>query len=115
MAKFYGSLGFIEEQVETSPGIYEDVVVEKQYRGDVLRSIRTLQDGNSQVNENVSISNYFSVVADAYVYDHIFALRYINWMGKNWEVSNVEVQRPRILLRIGGLYNGQTPSTTSTS
>lgn len=109
MAKFYGALGFIEEQVETRPGIFEDVVVEHMYYGDVTRSARSLEDGNTQVNPNITITNTFSILADAYLTDHIFALRYIEWMGQRWTVNSVEVQRPRILLRIGGLYNGQTP------
>lgn len=108
MARFYGVIGYAD-QVETAPGVWEDVIVERNYRGDVTRISRKMQETTEKVNSDLTISNMFSVVADAYAYEHFFKIRYIIWAGERWTVSDVEVQRPRLNLRIGGLYNGNTP------
>lgn len=83
-------------------------MVERDYVGDVLRNTRKLQSGES-VNDDLSVDNSISIVADAYANEHFFAIRYVMWAGVRWKVSNVEVQHPRLLLRLGGVYNGPTP------
>lgn len=106
MAKFYGAIGF-GHAVETSPGVYEDVITEKVYYGDVIRNSRKLQESGN-VNLDITVQNSISIVADAYATENFFAIRYISWMGSLWTVSDVEVQRPRLTLRLGGVYNGPT-------
>lgn len=108
MAKFYGKIGYGEtvELVE-SPGVWQDTIVERQYYGDVLRNTRKLQEGET-LNNDISVGNSISIVADAYANNHFFAIRYIEWAGTLWTVSDVEVQSPRLLLRLGGVYNGPT-------
>lgn len=106
MAKFYGAIGF-GHAIETSPGVYEDVITEKLYYGDVHRNSRQAQE-NGNVNLDITVQNSISIVADAYATENFFAIRYIAWMGELWVVSNVEVQRPRLVLRLGGVYNGPT-------
>lgn len=106
MARFYGAVGYAE-QVEMSPGVWEDILVEYNYYGDVLRNTRRLQN-DEKVNNDLTVGNSISVVADEYAYEHFFAIRYIKWAGSLWTVSEVEVQRPRLLLRLGGVYHGPT-------
>lgn len=112
MAKFYGEVGYEDELVETAPGVFQAAIVEKKYFGDVIRNTRKLTEGQS-VNNDISVQNSISIVADAYANEHFFAIRYIRWMGSLWVVSDVEVQAPRLLLRLGGVYNGPVaaPST----
>lgn len=105
MAKFYGVIGYNEGTVEITPGVWEDNIVEYQYYGDVVRNTRKLQEGE-QLNNDLSVGNSISIVADAYANEHFFAIRYIQWAGALWTVSDVEVQSPRLLLRLGGVYNG---------
>jgi len=112
MAKFYGEIGY-GISVETVPGVWEDVITERRYFGDVLRNTRRLQDGQS-VNNDLTVNNSISIVADAYASQHFFAIRYVKWMGALWTVTDVEVQSPRLLLRLGGVYNGPTAPTPST-
>lgn len=107
MAKFYGAIGYAEEAVETTPGVWKESIVEFQYFGDVIRNTRKLTDGTS-VNNDISVNNSISIVADAYANEHFFAIRYIQWAGTLWTVTDVEVQAPRLLLRLGGVYNGPT-------
>lgn len=104
MARFYGEIGYAE-MAETAPGVWEEVMREYPYYGDVLRQSRTMENGQS-VNNNVFVNNSISIVADAYANEHFHAMRYIRWMGSLWKVTNVEVQRPRLILTIGGLWNG---------
>ena len=104
MAKFYGKIGY-GEPVETAPGVWQDAITERYYYGDVIRNTRKLQEGE-HLNNDISVGNSISIVADAYAYEHFFAIRYILWAGTLWTVSDVEVQSPRLLLRLGGVYNG---------
>lgn len=103
MAKFYGVIGYVEF-VDKGLGVWEEVTTERKYTGDILRNTRRWENGQN-LNDNLNINNQFSIVADAYAYDHFFAMRYISWMGTRWKVTNVEVQRPRLILTIGGVYN----------
>jgi hypothetical protein len=106
MAKFYGEIGY-GEAVETPPdsGVWVDQITVRSYYGDVLRNTRKLQEGE-HLNNDLSVNNSISIVADAYANEHFFAIRYIKWAGTLWTVSDVEVQSPRLILRLGGVYNG---------
>ena len=110
MARYSGRVGYGAAR-ETASGVFVDNVVEREYFGDVIQSTRTLREGEN-LNPDLSVQNLISIVADAYAYDHIFAIRYVEWAGALWTVSNVEVQRPRLILRLGEVYNGPTPGTT---
>lgn len=111
MAKFYGIVGFVSENVEVRPGVWDDVIVRKSYYGDVIRNTRKLDDGTT-VNADISVGNSISILADAYANNHFFAMRFIEWAGTLWTVSDVEVQRPRLILRLGGVYNGPNGQET---
>lgn len=103
MAKFYGIIGY-EVTVETEPGIYEETIIENEYYGDIIRNSRRL-DQAAQVNDNINISNQISIVADPFANNNFHAMRYIEFMGAKWKITDVEVQYPRLILSIGGLYN----------
>jgi hypothetical protein len=104
MAKFFGVIGY-GESTKTAPGVYSDTIVEYSYSGDVIRNARQLNEG-VYLNNDLSVGNSISIVADAYAREHFFAIRYIEWAGALWTVSDVEVQSPRLILRLGGVYNG---------
>lgn len=107
MAKYSGKIGFVFDSTEVRPGIWDTSVIERQYYGDIIRNSRRLES-DDKVNGDINVSNKFSIVADAYAYENFFAMRYINWMGVNWKITDVEVQRPRLILSIGGVYNGSS-------
>ena len=106
MARFNGPVGY-GESVETAPGVWEDSIVEYIYTGDVVKNSRKLTQGE-RLNDDISVGNSISIVADAYANTHFFAIRYVEWTGVRWTVTDVEVQPPRLLLRLGGVYNGPT-------
>ena len=105
MAKFYGAIGYVET-VETSPGIWEEQIMERNYYGELSRNTRRLESSGN-VNDNINISNEFSIVADPYANHNFHSMRYIEFMGAKWKITNVEVQYPRLILTLGGIYNGQ--------
>lgn len=109
MARFTGEIGFGETvEKPAGSGKYVDEVTEKRYFGDLVSATRTLETGTS-VNDDISVGNSISIVADAYAREHIFAMRYVKWQGARWKVTSAEVVHPRLLLRLGGVYNGPTP------
>lgn len=109
MAKFFGKIGYIQT-VESEPGYWEEQAIERDYYGDITRNTsRYHQSG--QVNDNISIDNILSIVADPYANENFQHIRYIKWMGAEWKVTNIEVQYPRLILTLGGIYNGTESET----
>lgn len=109
MAKYHGKIGFVTFE-ETAPSVMTEVPVEREYFGNVTRVTKRWEKGE-HLNDNLQVNNQFSIVADAYARDNLFAIRYITWMGARWQVTSAEVQYPRLVLTIGGVYNGSTPET----
>ena len=104
MAKYYGVIGYVET-VETSPGVWEEQITERNYYGELIRNTSRFQVSD-QVNDNVNIANEISVIADPFATQNFHAMRYVEFMGAKWKITNVEVRYPRLILTIGGLYNG---------
>lgn len=104
MAKFYGVIGYAVTKM-TEQGIYEEQIVETEYVGDVIRNTRRLRDG-SKINDDINISNQISIIADPYAANNFHTMRYVVFMGAKWKISEVEVQYPRLILTLGGIYNG---------
>lgn len=105
MARWCGNVGYAET-VETVPGVWEEVITERLYYGDEYKSNRSIQTSQSGTNDNVNVSNQISFVADPYANEHIYAIRYAEFQGAKWRVTNIDVQRPRLILSLGGLWNG---------
>ena len=104
MAKWFGKIGYAET-VESKPGVWKEQITEREYFGDLLRNSRRLQPSSS-LNDNVTISNEISILADQVAYQNFHSIRYAEFMGTKWKVSNIEVQYPRLLLTLGDVYNG---------
>ncbi len=105
MAKFYGLIGYAKEK-ETKPGVWEDVITEKAYYGDFIRNTRRLQP-TEQLNDDINVANEISIVSDPFANQNFYSMKYIEFRGAKWKIANVEVQYPRLILTIGGLYNVQ--------
>lgn len=109
--KYHGKVGFVTFQ-EKTPGVDVEAPVEREYFGDVIRNSKRW-DSAQQVNPNLNINNQISIVADPYARENLFAIRYLTWMGAFWEITSVDVQYPRMILSIGGVYNGPTVGSSS--
>jgi len=104
MGKFYGVIGYAETS-ETSPGVWTEGITERTYSGDILRNTKRWQSGEN-LNDNIIVNNEFSIVADPYAYANFHTMKYIKWKGVSWKITQIDIQRPRIRLMIGGVYNG---------
>lgn len=104
MAKFYGVIGYAVTE-KTERGIYEESIIEHEYVGDVIRNTRRLREA-AKINDDITISNQISIIADPYASNNFHSMRYVSFMGSKWKVTEVEVQYPRLILTLGGLYNG---------
>lgn len=104
MGKWFGKIGYAVTE-ETTPGVWVEQITERNYYGDIIRSTRRLQTSD-KLNDDINVSNEISIVADPFARDNFHAMRYIEFMGTRWKVSSVEVQYPRLILSLGGVYNG---------
>ena len=93
------------DQVETKPGVWEDEITEREYFGDLTRNTRRLQM-TDKLNDDIEISNEISIVSDPYANENFHSMRYAMYMGTKWKITSVEVQYPRLILSLGGIYNG---------
>ena len=104
MAKYYGIIGFAVFK-ETKPGVYQDEIAERDYCGDFLRNIKNYQNSGN-ANDNLTISSQISIIADEYAYSYYSNIRYITINGTKWKVTSIDIQFPRFIISVGGLYNG---------
>lgn len=104
MNRWYGKVGYVET-VEVEPGIWEEQETVRSYYGDLVRNSGKFQTSGG-VNDNRDISVELSIVADSYADIHFRSIRYVEFGGVNWKVNNVEPKRPRLILGLGGEYNG---------
>lgn len=107
MPKYAGKIGFAK-QVEVAPGVWDDSIVERTYRGDILRNTNRWET-RDKVNEDFNISNSVSVVADSFIYENSYAMKYLTLHGVRWSIGSFEEKPPRLIINIGGLYNGPEP------
>ena len=105
MAKFCGIVGFVLT-VEKAPGVFIEVPSQKTYKGDVLKYSHRWES-TEHLNDDILIDNQISIVANNFACKHLGAMRYVEWMGTRWEIKHAQIQKPRIILTIGGVYNGE--------
>lgn len=101
--RFYGTIGYGATE-ETAPGVYEERITERRYYGDVTRNVRRYREGQS-LNDNLELDNSVSIVADPFAFEHFSEIRYVVWNGAKWKVKSVDIQYPRLILTIGGVWN----------
>lgn len=110
MARFYGAVGYCmpEHEMPDNPGVWvPEQITERKYYGFVLKHNRKWDAGES-VNDNLNVTNRISIVADDYAFKYCSCIRYIRWMNAYWKVQSVDIERPRIILSLGGVWNGET-------
>lgn len=105
MAKWFGKVGY-EITENTKPGVWEPQITERSYFGDMLSDVAK-RSATNKVNDDLSVANRISIVSDPFADQHFSQIKYVEIMGTLWEVSTVEVQRPRLILSVGGAYNGK--------
>lgn len=111
--KFNGTVGFWEGDKETTPGIWRPIIVERPYKGDILKFKRGFRERNNAQNDEFTVSNQISILSDLYARQNWASIRYVVWDGVKWKVNNIDVNYPRLTLEIGGLYHGEKQTTTT--
>ena len=114
MSKFYGKIGY-EELSETSQSVYTPTIVERCFSGQTERNFTRISPQDNSINDDISLSNEISFVADPYALNHFQTIRYVKIFGARWKVTNVEPRFPRLYLTIGGVYNGPEPEEDETA
>lgn len=107
MGKFYGKIGYaVLVETPSGSGIWIEQIKKREYFGDLIKNTRKLQS-SSQVNDDINIANEISILADPYANENFHSMRYVEFMGTKWKITDVEVQYPRLILSVGGIYNEQ--------
>lgn len=106
MSKWFGKIGYTVTG-ETEPGLWEETTIEREYFGDMTSDHRKRQS-SGEINTNVNLANVISIIADPFAYKNCSNMAYIEAMGTKWTISDIEVQYPRLILTIGGVYHGDT-------
>lgn len=103
--RWYGKIGYATS-IETSPGVWKDKITDKYYRGEIIRNSSRWNNSNS-INGDLTVSNQISILSDPYIIGNFQNIRYVEFMGTLWKVTDVAVQYPRLVLTLGGVYNEQ--------
>lgn len=112
MARFYGQVGFAmteETDPENYPGNFRTIIRERPYYGDVMSHSRRWDQNGTGINDNLVLNNTISIAADDYANKNMGAMKYVCWRGERWQITNINIQYPRLVLTIGGIYNGPEP------
>lgn len=105
MGKWFGKIGYAET-VETEPGIWEEQITERSYYGDILSS-RWMRQSSDKVNREINLSNRISIVADPFAIQNCSSMIYVEYAGTKWAISDIEIEQPRLIMTMGGVYNGE--------
>ena len=109
MARFYGPVGYVFT-TDVGNSVYKETVTERNYYGDIQRNYKR-NENSGYLNDNIVLSNTISIVADPYARENYAYIKYVKLNGATWLVTSVDVEYPRLILSVGGLYN--EPSRTT--
>lgn len=104
MAKFHGKVGF-GIPTEQESGLWVEKLEEYEYSGDLIQMSRLLQ-ASEHVHDNMTLSVEISIVGDDFALKKFGLIRYVELGGVKWKVSKVNPLPPRLILTVGGVYNG---------
>ena len=105
MGKWDGKIGYAET-IETEPGIWEEQITERKHYGDVL-SGRWMRQSSDKVNNDINLSNRISIIADPFAIQNCSSMVYVEYAGSKWKISDIEINHPRLIINLGGVYNGE--------
>lgn len=104
MRRFVGKVGYAAN-VNRGAGIYVEEFTARVYMGDVIRNEVQVSNGE-KINDDISTGTSISIVADGFALNHFKTIRYAEWAGETFKVEGVTLNHPRLVLRLGGVYNG---------
>ena len=106
MAKCFGKIVYLIEE-ETSPGIWKPSEKSRDFYGDLISNGRRRTSNESSINDDIVMSNSISIIADPFAIENCARIAYVMFRGNAWKVTSVDIQYPRLILTLGGTYNGK--------
>jgi hypothetical protein len=107
MARFAGTVGFSLTGSLVN-GVWKETGGERPYKGDILNDTISYQQ-DEKVNDDVRLSQRISINSDRFAMQNYHLIRYVvfkDMPGTLWEVTSVTIERPRLILSLGGVYDG---------
>jgi hypothetical protein len=104
MAKYASYVGIAVQQ-ETSPGIWERIIVDHPVFGDEIRNNVNFQ-GTEEVSDKIKINNQISIIIDPFLKENFSSIVYVTYWGAKWKITTSEIVYPRAKLSFGEVYNG---------
>ncbi len=105
MAKWFGQIGYVKE-VQTAPSVWTSDETVREYYGDVIRNTSRWSTNQDSTNDDLTINNQISIVADPFAYQNFHSMKWIEFMDAKWKITSVEPKHPRLILTVGGVWNG---------
>lgn len=105
MNRWYGKVGY-SETVEAPGGVWESKDTVHEYYGDVKRSTSRWTTNPDSTNDDLTLSTQISIVADPFAIEKFYSMKWIEYLGVRWKITNVDPQPPRLILTLGEKYNG---------
>ena len=102
-----------EERLEdgTPTSVWKEFYAERTYKADVMSNGYRNQQGEG-INDDYKINNKLSLLAcDAFTLSHLNSVIFCELYGVKWKVTSVDIQRPRLIVTLGGEYHEQTAET----
>lgn len=106
MGKWHGKIGYVETK-ETAPGVWRPTVTERTYYGDVITHSYRWSPSSDSTNDDLQINTQISILADSFTRENWKSMKYIEFMGTVLKITNVTPQYPRLVLTLGGIYDGE--------
>lgn len=103
--RFYGLIGFATTNTDNDDDIWKEEIIAKPYMGDVIRHGWNAQPAE-KLTKDIKLNAQISIIADEFAYDFMHLIRYAVYRNAKWEVTAIDIQRPRLILTLGGVYNG---------
>lgn len=104
MSKFSGHIGYLKDTGTDDTGVYHVDIERFPIHGDLIRLSRDLSEQQQKTDE-ITLGNRFSIVASSYATQNFTRIAYIEYLGTKWKATSVEVQSPRLIITVGGVYN----------
>lgn len=104
--RFFGAIGYGIPQ-EDEYGVVTNKIVEHMHMGDITKVI-SRNEPAQQVNDNIRLSNTFSIVIDPFIRENFQYIKYVVFNGVKWAASSIMIDpdRPRIIIDAGQVFNG---------
>ena len=87
-------------------GVWKQVNTEKVYKAEITSHKWYLNREKDTPNVSYKTGESFSVLMDSFLQENLGYITYVVLNGVKWDISSIDVQRPRVHITPGGMYHG---------